>query len=527
MSQDWLTPHRGAPRPVRPVSPGDTAVVTGGASGIGLGIAEALLDRGLNVVIADVRGDHLEHAGDRLRHHGARLQAQRLDVSDPEQWRRVAQVVVERFGGIDLLCLNAGIGVLGTILRSSRADWHWLLGVNLAGVTNGVEAVLPAMRARGSGGRILATSSAGGLVVAPDGGVYSASKFGVVALMDCLRAELAPDGIGVTTLYPAGVNTNIHDHETMRPPAFADSGVRGNDEELHQQQEAARRVLARAADPADVGRRVLAALDRSASHVFTDGGIRSVLELRRDALRRAAAPSTHRMSLRERQRILVAEPDGPTAVPRLLRDLGHAAEVLDVIAIDGEADDPARLSAARQDASSVVVALDSFAEGGIAAVDWVEQVHERVQRCFTTLRGLVPQLVERPEGGRVAIVLPVSALSADPGRCADSVSGRTVLGLAEGLRAELLGGGVLVSVVLAGDDEPDDALADRIDRAVADGPMYSLPPSFTSARIDEIFAPWLDELSRTISDVALPPLGPQGEVYREAAAGQQLAEKKH
>ncbi len=467
MSQDWRDSRDGAPRPVRPLSAGDTAVVTGGASGIGLGIAEALLDRGLDVVVADVRGDHLEDAGERLRHHGARLQTRRLDVSDPEQWRRVAQDVAGQFGGIDLLCLNAGIGVLGSILRSSRADWRWLLGVNLAGVTNGVEAVLPAMRARGAGGRILATSSAGGLVVAPDGGAYSASKFGVVALMDCLRSELAPDGIGVTTLYPAGVNTNIHDHETMRPPAFADSGVRGSAEELHRQQEAARRLLARAADPAAVGRHVLAALDRSASHVFTDGGIRPVLELRRDALRRAAETGASAGAAGRRRRVLVAEPGGPTAVPRLLRDLGHAVETVETV--EAVPEEPG-------DVSCVVVALAPLTDVGVAAVDRGGWVQEVVERCFTALRALVPPLAARPDGGRVAVVLPISALRADPVRCAESVSGRTVLGLAEGLRAELLGGGVLVSVVLTDRAETEGALAARLDRAVADGSMYSLPP---------------------------------------------------
>ncbi|WPO86863.1 SDR family NAD(P)-dependent oxidoreductase [Herbiconiux sp. KACC 21604] len=271
------------------LTPGRTAIVTGGASGIGLGIAEALLDRGMNVAIADVRDDHIAEAMERLRPHGRRAMALRLDVTDKTAWRDGAAATVERFGSIDVLCLNAGIGVLGTILQSTPADWTWLTAVNLDGVTNGIEIVLPLLRAQGRGGSVVATSSAGGLMVAGDGGIYSAAKYGVVAVMDCLRAELAPEGIGVTTLCPAGVNTNIHDHETMRPAAFSASGVRGSDDEMAERQSMARAMLSQAADPASVGRRVAAAVERADSVVFTDGGIAPIIRLRRDAIKAAIA----------------------------------------------------------------------------------------------------------------------------------------------------------------------------------------------------------------------------------------------
>jgi NAD(P)-dependent dehydrogenase (short-subunit alcohol dehydrogenase family) len=267
---------------------GKTAIVTGGASGIGLGITEALLERGLNVVIADVRDDHLDAAGCRLERFGERVVPMRLDVTDPQAWRDGADVIWERFGGIDLLVLNAGIGVLGTILASNPADWHWVMGVNLAGVTKGIEALLPLLRAGRSGGHIVATSSAGGLMVAHDGGIYSAAKFGVVALMECLRDELSGELIGVTTLCPAGVNTNIHDHETMRPAAFSESGVRGSADELAEQQARAREMLSHGADPRAVGDMVVAAIDRNAPIVFTDGGIAPIIRLRGQALSAAA-----------------------------------------------------------------------------------------------------------------------------------------------------------------------------------------------------------------------------------------------
>jgi NADP-dependent 3-hydroxy acid dehydrogenase YdfG len=171
-------------------TPGSTAIVTGGASGIGLGIVEALLDRGMNVVMADVRDDHLACAQLRLIRHGGRLMPRRLDVTDKRAWREAVEAIGNRFGVIDILCLNAGIGVLGKVLDSRPADWDWLMGVNLEGVTNGLETVLPLIRARGAGGHVVATSSAGGLMVATDGGVNSTAQYGVVAVKDSLRAEL-------------------------------------------------------------------------------------------------------------------------------------------------------------------------------------------------------------------------------------------------------------------------------------------------------------------------------------------------
>ncbi|TWB46965.1 NADP-dependent 3-hydroxy acid dehydrogenase YdfG [Nitrospirillum viridazoti] len=217
-----------------------------------------------------------------------------LDVTDKQGWRDVADAVIARFGAIDLLCLNAGVGILGTILESKPADWRWLMGVNLEGVTNGVEIVLPLMRARGLGGHVVATSSAGGLMVAADGGIYSAAKYGVVALMECLRAELLLDGIGVTTLCPAGVNTNIHDHEMMRPAEFSDSGVRGNEMERAERQAMARNMLSKGADPRAVGRQVFEAIDRNEPVLFTDGGIAPIIELRRDALLRGVRSAAGR-----------------------------------------------------------------------------------------------------------------------------------------------------------------------------------------------------------------------------------------
>lgn len=502
---------RGSRAPRSSATPGRTALVTGGASGIGLGIAEALLDQGLNVAVADVRDDHLARAQALLEHHEHRLMALRLDVTDKEAWVQAVDVIDDRFGAVDILCLNAGIGVLGTILDSRPADWDWLMGVNLEGVTNGLETVLPLMRARGAGGHVVATSSAGGLMVASDGGIYSSAKFGVIAAMDCLRAELAPEGIGVTTLCPAGVNTNIHDHETMRPEAYQDSGLRGDSAQLVQQQQAAREMLSKGADPREVGQRVLDAIDENAAIVFTDGGIAPIVEMRRDALIRAARRVQPSSGPDERKRIVLIQPAGEAGLGRSFAALGLEVDELDIALVDAARAEPELLTDPLI-GGPLVVAIAPQKGGGSASVDWVSQVHRVLRRCYTVIRGLVPDRVAT-DGGGIAVVLSLSALRADSGKCADSVLGRSLVGLTEGLRAELLAAGTKVSLVFVGEDEDRDVVAERVRDALRDGPLHSLGASADEC-IKDAFGPWLDELARTPSDLALPPLGPMGEVYR-------------
>lgn len=492
---------------------GSTAIVTGGASGIGLGIAEALLDRGLNVVVADVRDDHLAHAQERLRRHGSRVLPHRLDVTDKQAWLDAVDRTGDRFGNVDILCLNAGIGVLGTILDSRPADWDWLMGVNLEGVTNGLETVLPHMRARGTGGHVVATSSAGGLMVASDGGIYSSAKFGVIAVMDCLRAELLPEGIGVTTLCPAGVHTNIHDHETMRPEAFRDSGLRGDDASLARTQEAAREMLSKGADPRKVGQRVIDAIDHNEPMVFTDGGIAPIVEMRRDALVRAAQRTAPARNTDWSRRIVLAEPAGETCVGQTLGALGCQVDPIDTEAIDAARREPERLSDP-SDRVPLILAIAAQRTGSPGAVDWSTQVHQVLRRCYTVIRGLVPQRSASTDGGGVAVVLPTTALFADSWRSADSVLGRSLMGLTEGLRAELLAAGANVTLVFTQEGEDEALLAQRIGEALRDRPLYSLPDSETERRIANVFGPWLEALAGTPSDLALPPLGPMGEVYR-------------
>jgi NAD(P)-dependent dehydrogenase (short-subunit alcohol dehydrogenase family) len=203
--------------------PGKTAFVTGGASGIGLGIAKALLGAGMNVVIADIRQDHLDAAVAEMA-GGERVLAVRLDVTDRADFVRAADAAEARFGHVHCLVNNAGVAVVGPVELATFADWDWVMGVNLGGVINGVGTLLPRILAHGEGGHIVNTSSMSGMV--PVGGttIYSTAKAAVLTMMETMRPELEPRGVICSAFCPGAVQSNIANAGETRPAELADSG---------------------------------------------------------------------------------------------------------------------------------------------------------------------------------------------------------------------------------------------------------------------------------------------------------------
>jgi NADP-dependent 3-hydroxy acid dehydrogenase YdfG len=271
-----------------PVVRGNVALVTGGASGIGQGIAQALLEAGLDVVIGDVRQGHLEEARKVLAWAGERVHLRRLDVTNRGDWAAAADHIARTLGDLHILCLNAGIGVLGSMIPAGDADWDWLTNVNLGGVVLGVETFLDDMIRHGNPAHVMATSSMGGLVVANDGGIYSAGKFAVVAYMETVRRTLEGTRVGASVLCPAAVNTNIFDHERMRPSTH-DRPTAMDDAALIASEAFARTILAQGRQPIEVGRMVTDAIARNDAYLFTDSNVRPTLLARRDALLSFAA----------------------------------------------------------------------------------------------------------------------------------------------------------------------------------------------------------------------------------------------
>ncbi|HUJ52956.1 MAG TPA: SDR family NAD(P)-dependent oxidoreductase [Steroidobacteraceae bacterium] len=203
--------------------PGKTAFVTGGASGIGLGIAKALLGAGMNVVIADIREDHLAAATEELG-VSERVLALKLDVTDRAAYARAADAAEARFRHVHILCNNAGVAVVGPTELATYADWDWVMGVNLGGTINGIVTILPRMKRHGAGGHIVNTASMSGLVPHPGATIYGTSKGAVVAMIECMRAELEPHGIVCSAFCPGAVQSNIAEAGRTRPAALADTG---------------------------------------------------------------------------------------------------------------------------------------------------------------------------------------------------------------------------------------------------------------------------------------------------------------
>jgi NAD(P)-dependent dehydrogenase (short-subunit alcohol dehydrogenase family) len=213
--------------------PGKTAFVTGGASGIGLGIAKALSGAGMNVVIADILDEHLETAKAELG-RAERILALKLDVTDRNDFARAADAAEARFGKIHVLCNNAGVAVVGPTALATYADWDWVMGVNLGGTINGIVTLLPRIRRHGEGGHIVNTASMSGLVPHPGATIYGTSKGAAVHMMECMRAELEPEGIICSAFCPGAVQSNIADAAKTRPPALADTGYAEADKRRRQ-----------------------------------------------------------------------------------------------------------------------------------------------------------------------------------------------------------------------------------------------------------------------------------------------------
>lgn len=259
--------------------PGKSAFITGGASGIGLGIAKALLSAGMRVVIADIRADHLSAARTEL---GAseRVLALELDVTDRAAFVRAADAAESRFGPVHLLCNNAGVAVVGPTSLATYADWDWVLAVNLGGCINGIVTLLPRMLRHGQGGHIVNTASMSGLLPHPGATIYGTSKGAVVSMIECMRAELEPQGIICSAFCPGAVQSNIAESGRTRPAALADTGYGESDK--RRQQGGSFFHLYRTKE--EIGARVLQGILDDELYILTHSEFRQGLEERARAM---------------------------------------------------------------------------------------------------------------------------------------------------------------------------------------------------------------------------------------------------
>jgi NAD(P)-dependent dehydrogenase (short-subunit alcohol dehydrogenase family) len=193
------------------------AVITGGASGIGFATARALAKLGSRLVLADIENDALVSAANELASAGASVIGVRTDVGDKASVDALADRSWSEFGRVDILFNNAGVAVFGPTQTMTHADWDWSIRVNLWGPIHGVEAFTPRMISDRRGGHVLFTASFAGLVPNRELGPYCVTKFGVVALAECLHKDLRSEGIGVSVLCPMRVTSRIDYSSRNRP----------------------------------------------------------------------------------------------------------------------------------------------------------------------------------------------------------------------------------------------------------------------------------------------------------------------
>jgi NAD(P)-dependent dehydrogenase (short-subunit alcohol dehydrogenase family) len=205
---------------------GKIAFVTGGSSGIGLGLVKVLAAEGMKVAFTYRQAQHRDEALEYFRQYpGQRVHAIRLDVTDRAGFTLAAEEAERVLGGpVQLLINNAGIGVHGLMEHATYADWDWVIGVNVGGVINGLTTFLPRMLASGLPGHIVNVASIGGIAALGSVGLYATSKFAVVGLSEALRTDMVGRPIGVSVYCPGPVKSNIGDSARSRPPELAQSG---------------------------------------------------------------------------------------------------------------------------------------------------------------------------------------------------------------------------------------------------------------------------------------------------------------
>jgi NAD(P)-dependent dehydrogenase (short-subunit alcohol dehydrogenase family) len=250
---------------------GKVAFITGGDSGIGLGVARAFTDAGMKVVITYRTKSHLDEAMKYLASAGNRVHAVNLDVTDRAAMEKAAAETVQVFQKIHVVVNNAGVGVFGGLSTATYDDWDWGMGVNVNGVFNGIRTFLPRIQAHGEGGQIVATSSLAGLLGHGPAGVYTASKFAVVGMMEALRNELEGTKIGVSVFCPGIVNTNIGSSARNRPSTLADAGFKPDPKMMASMQAAMKDMKGPppGMDALDAGKRVLHGVRNNDLYILT------------------------------------------------------------------------------------------------------------------------------------------------------------------------------------------------------------------------------------------------------------------
>jgi NAD(P)-dependent dehydrogenase (short-subunit alcohol dehydrogenase family) len=262
---------------------GRVAVVTGGASGIGLGMVRAFSGAGMKLVVADLDTEAMAAVESELTEAGTEVVTQVCDVSQLEQVEALAALAVDRFGQVNLLCNNAGIGIPTGTHNIKLDDWKWIIDVDLWGPIYGVKVFLPLIEAAGEG-HVNSTSSMAGLIAGQMMGAYNVAKHGVVALMASLERDLRGRKSPVTAsvLCPGPINTNISRHSVAYRPTKAKPKADG--ERAGRVASSIQASLEQGMDPDEVGQLVLEAIATGRFWVLTHPRWAKAVQKQLDAL---------------------------------------------------------------------------------------------------------------------------------------------------------------------------------------------------------------------------------------------------
>ncbi len=271
---------------------GRTAFITGGASGIGLGIARALAEAGAKIALADIDAAALETAKAEFAPK-TEVEIVELDVRDREAFVRAADEIEARLGSVSLLFNNAGVSGAGLpAAKMTYAQWDWGVGINLVGVINGTQTFLPRIVQRGQGGHIVNTASGAGLAATGSGVLYCTTKFAVVGMAETLFNELQPLGIGASVLCPGPVATNIVDNSRRSQPELGPLLSEDERAKIAERAAMAKTFLSQGVSIDEVGQMVLRAVRANQLHILTDRIMLPYIEARQRQLL-AAMPPEH------------------------------------------------------------------------------------------------------------------------------------------------------------------------------------------------------------------------------------------
>lgn len=270
---------------------GRTVFITGGARGIGLGIARAFAREGTKLALVDIDEAALNAARTELSERTS-VETFILDVRDREAYARVADEVEARLGPVSILCNNAGVAASADVAHMTYQLWDWVMGINLNGVINGIQTLVPRMIQHKIPAHIVNTASGAGLVAEGSGLQYATSKFAVVGLSEGLRWELQRFGIGVSVLCPGPVATSIIQN-TLAFPGRPRIGMTPEEIEMSDKVMAqATAWLAKGVAPDEVGRMVLAAVKANRLYILTDRIVGDFITARTKAVLDAMPPSS-------------------------------------------------------------------------------------------------------------------------------------------------------------------------------------------------------------------------------------------